>query len=142
MARLWTMWKEKYKKYKKKEHNQRSSVFKVLRYYLICFILFKCHRFIDKSNDFSFYLVVKRLTTTKNSVVKIQNRAWITNHDPLSWTLVFDTFLFFACYLSSFYTILLFISTLYTSQKKSLKYRNHRKLPKFCKNMSKRRTKT
>ena len=42
----------------------------------ITFILFKCHRSIDNSID--FYLFVKRLMITKNSVVKIQNRM---NHE-------------------------------------------------------------
>ena len=44
---------------------------------MITFILFKCHRFIDNSND--SYLVVKRLMITKNAVVKIQTL--IMNHE-------------------------------------------------------------
>ena len=43
-------------------------------------MLFKCHRCIDNSNDFlSFYFVVKKLMTMKNSVVKIQNL--VVNHE-------------------------------------------------------------
>ena len=45
----------------------------------ITFILFKCHRSIDNSNDFSFYLVMKRIMISKNSVVKIQNL--VVNHN-------------------------------------------------------------
>ena len=41
----------------------------------VTLISFKCHRYIDNSIHWilSFYLVVKRLTITGNSVVKLQN---------------------------------------------------------------------
>ena len=45
----------------------------------ITFLLLKYHRFIDYSNAFCFFLVVKRLMITKNSVVKIQN--FVVNHE-------------------------------------------------------------
>ena len=57
----------------KKEHNQHSSVFKLLRqllYYLNVTSIY---------NSNEFCLVVKRLIITKNSVVKIQNL--VMNHE-------------------------------------------------------------
>ena len=46
----------------------------------VTFMSFKCHRYIDNSIHWilSFYLVVKRLTITRNSVVKFQHL--IMNH--------------------------------------------------------------
>ena len=57
------------KQYKKKER--------------ITFILFKFYRSIDNFIHFSFYLVVKRLVTTKKSVVKIQNLVVIHKSRPV-----------------------------------------------------------
>ena len=47
----------------------------------ITFISFKCHRYIDNSIHWilSFYLVMKRRTITRNSVLKFQNL--IVNHE-------------------------------------------------------------
>ena len=42
-------------------------------------INFKFRRSIDSSNDFYFFIVLKRLVITKNSVVKIQNL--VVNHE-------------------------------------------------------------
>ena len=62
--------------YKKKEHNQHSSMFSVK----ITFILFKCHGSADNVNDFYlFYFAIKNIMITKNPVVKCQNFAM--NHE-------------------------------------------------------------
>ena len=66
--------------YKKKEHNQHSSVFKVLRQLLFYLNVTSIY------NSSDFCLVVKRLVITKNSVVKIQNL--VVNHGPLIRTLI------------------------------------------------------
>ena len=57
------------------KHNQYSSVFKVLRW------LSNFTDLLIIPIIFIFYLVMKRLTRTKNSVVKIQN--FVVNHE--SW---------------------------------------------------------
>ena len=66
--------------YKKKEHSQHSSVFKVLRQLLFYLNVTSIY------NSSDFCLVVKRLVIKKNSVVKIQNL--VVNHGPLIRTLI------------------------------------------------------
>ena len=70
MARLWTISKES---------------------------ILKCHKSTDDSNDFYLLILSEKAHDNKNSVVKIQNlivnheSRWITNHNPLSWTLANKT---------------------------------------------------
>ena len=52
----------------------------------VTFISFKYHKYIDNSIHWilSFYLVVKRLTITKNSVVKFQNLVMNHKSQPIT----------------------------------------------------------
>ena len=80
--------------YKKKECNQEFSVRRVQKQWSlaklskITFILFECHRSIDKCIDFLFFSVIgKEFIVTKSSVMEIQNLVVNPNQSLLSRTL-------------------------------------------------------
>ena len=71
---------------------------------MITFILFKRHRSIDNSIEFYLFILSWKGSWWRIWSWQFKTFSWITNHDPLSWTLIKTWIKKLANWIPNFYT--------------------------------------